>query len=143
MTLNNFKNILLSWFNNHAMINSVIYCDDWDFNAERNILYPVVNIEFLSSSITGKQQDYNFKIVIADITKPDDTTQEDNVHSDALQIAEDFFAYAANTEGFFFNQTSRLNKFTDDNGDRTSGIVFTITLSSIRPINLCNTPTKS
>ena len=142
-TLNQLKTILKDWFNNHAMINSVYYEDDFDFNSERSIDYPVANIEFLSGNINDVEMLYNFKVVIADITKPDDTEMEDNIHSDALQIAEDFFTFLQNYEvGISFNKISTLNKFTDDTGDRTSGIVFTFTLSTIRPQNRCWTPVK-
>jgi hypothetical protein len=142
MTLNNFKSLLKTWFQNHAQINSVYYCDDFDFNAERSIDYPTVNIEYLNSAINDKEMNHIFKIVIADITKPDDTEMEDNIISDSLQIAEDFFTYLQNAEGFRFNKTSSLQKFVDDTADRAAGIVFTITLSVIRPQNWCNTPTK-
>lgn len=130
------------FFENHGQINSIYYCDDFDFNAERSIDYPVTNIEYLNSTITDKTTNHNYKVVIGDLTKPDDTEMEDNVHSDCLQVAEDFYTYLYNYEGLIFNKTSTINKFTDDTGDRASGIVFTITLSVIRPQNWCSTPTK-
>lgn len=142
LTLNNLKYILKGWFENHAQINNVFYCDDFDFNAERNIQYPVANIEYVSSNISNKTINHVFKFVIGDLVKPDDTDMEDNVHSDALQIAEDFYTFLQNYEGFSFNKTSTINKFTDDTSDRAAGIVFTITLSVIRPQNRCSTPTK-
>lgn len=143
MTLNDLKILIKDFFNGHAQINSVYYCDDFDFNAERSIDYPVANIEYLNSNISNKTVNHNFKIVIADLTEPDNTDMEDTVHSDSLQIAEDFFTYLQNYEvGIFFNKTSTINKFTDDTGDRVSGIVFTVSLSLIRPMNRCNMPTK-
>lgn len=40
-TLNELKQIIKGYFESHAQINSVYYCDDFDFNAERSIQYPV------------------------------------------------------------------------------------------------------
>lgn len=141
LTLNKLKKILKDYFNNHAVINSVFYEDDFDFNSERNILYPVSNIQYLNSNITNKTINHNYKIVLGDICRPDDSEMEDNIHSDSLQVAEDFFTYLQNYEGLIFNKSSTINKFVDDTGDRTSGIVFTITLSVIRTQNRCSTPT--
>ena len=141
-TLNELKLILIDYFKAHALINSVFYEDDFDFNAERSIDYPVANIEYLNSNISNKSMNHNFKIVLADITEPENNEMEDNIHSDALQIAEDFFTYLQNYEGFSFDKSSSINKFTDDTADRTAGIVFTIQLSVIRPQNRCNTPIR-
>ena len=143
LTLNQIKIILLAWFNNHAQINSTYYEDDFDFNAERNILYPVCNIEYLNSVLNDKVTSHIFKIVIGDITEPDNHDMEDEVFSDSLQVAEDFFTYLQNFEGFMFNKNATLNKFVDDTGDRVTGVVFTISLGVIRPQNWCDTPTKT
>lgn len=142
LTLNQIKIILKDWFNNHALINSVYYCDDFDFNSERSIDYPVANIEYLNSDITGKMINHNYKVVIGDLTKADDSEMEDNIHSDSLQVAEDFFTFLQNYEGFSFDKSSSINKFTDDTADRASGIVFTFSLSLVRSQNRCDVPTK-
>lgn len=142
LTLNNIKGILKTYFNSHALINSVYYEDDFDFNAERSIDYPVANVEYLNSNISDKTMNHNFKIVLADLTEPENNEMEDNIHSDSLQIAEDLFTYLQNYEGFSFNKSSTINKFTDDTSDRATGIVFTIQLSVVRPQNRCNTPIK-
>ena len=65
-TLNELKQIIKGYFESHAQINSVYYCDDFDFNAERSIQYPVVNIEYLNSNINDKLMNHIFKVVIAD-----------------------------------------------------------------------------
>ena len=142
LTLNQLKAILKAFFLNHGQINSTFYCDDFDFNSERNITYPVANVQYLNSSIANNQTNHSYSIVLADLCKADDSDMEDEIHSDWLQIAEDLYTYLQNYEGFSFNKTSTINKFTDDTGDRASGIVFTITLAVIRPQNRCSTPTQ-
>jgi len=142
-TLNQIKHILINYFESHAQIQQVVYSDDFDFNSNRNLIYPVVNIEYVNTNITTKTSNHIFKIVIADKVEVEDSNMEDNVHSDAIQIAEDFISHLERTEGWFLAGTSTINKFTDDTGDRTSGIVFTITLSVVRDKNRCNTPLKN
>jgi hypothetical protein len=140
LTLNQIKILLTDFFNSHNMINSVYYMDDFDFNAESSIDYPVVNIEYLNSAITDKVFNHNFKIVIGDITVPDNYEMEDMVHSDTLQIAEDFFTFLQNYNGnLIFDRASSIQKFVDDTGDRICGIVFTIRLGTIRAQNTCFT----
>jgi len=53
-----------------------------------------------------------------------------------LLIAEDFFSWAQDSEGWNFQ------KFLDDAGDRTSGIVFKVSLNVIRSQNTCQIPLK-
>lgn len=143
-TLNEIKELLKAWFNNHGMINSVFYENDFDFNSERNITYPVANIEYINSSVNQKTMNHNFKITIADQTLAEDGDMEDRVISDSLQVAEDFYTYIHNLEnGIIWNQSSSIEPFTDDTGDRTTGVTFSIQLGIIRPANRCWTPSKT
>jgi len=59
-----------------------------------------------------------------------------------LQIGEDFFSWAQNYEGFNFLKSVNIQKFLDDADYRTSGIVFKIQLSVIRPQNTSSTSEK-
>jgi hypothetical protein len=144
MTLNQIKNVLVTWFENHGQITSVYYCDDFDFNAERNIRYKTVNIEYLNSAISNTTTNHNYKFVIADLVIGDSNDQQDEIHSDCLSIAEDFFTYLQNQddEEFFFNLSSSITPFKNDTGDRTAGIVFTLQISTIRRQNICDKPQK-
>lgn len=49
---------------------------------------------------------------------------EDEIFSDAIQISEDFFAWAQNLEGCELGKSINIQKFSDDASDRTAGIVF-------------------
>lgn len=147
MSLNKLKTFLQQFFEQHGMINSVYYMNDFDFSAQRNIVYPCVNIEYVNTSMSKKTFDHSFKIIIADLCQPDNNEHQDNIHSDSLQVAEDFFTYLQNFDGttefnFDLKRTSTLNPFIDDKGDRCAGIVFTLSLAINRPMNWCNTPTK-
>jgi len=142
LTLNAIKIKLKAWFAEHAQINDVRYEDDFSFNAERNLSYPVTNIEFLDAAINNTYLNYNFKVSIGDMTDPNQPHQVDDVYSDSILVAEDFFAYLQREEGWVFNKSTSIQKFTDDTGDRVAGIVFRITLSVVRSQNTCATPTK-
>ena len=139
LSLNQIKSNLLSYFTSHAQVKQIVYGDDFKFNGERDLSYPVVNIEFLDASISQKLLNYNFKFVIGDFTS-DNTEQQDEVISDSLLIAEDFFSFLQETEGWVFSKSSSIQKFVDDSGDRVSGIVFRVVLSVVRSQNACSTP---
>ena len=139
-TLNQIKKILTDFMSSHQQINDVKYEDDFDFNVERNLSYPVCNIEYLNSNMSGKEMRHQFKVVLADVVSENIKQHEDEIYSDMLQVAEDFFTYLQYSEGFDFIRSTNINKFTDDTHDRTAGIVFTITLSTIRLQNSCLNP---
>lgn len=141
LTLNQIRLKLIQFFQDHAQVNDVVYADDFEFNAERNLTYPVVNLEFLEASISNKFLNYSFKVVVGDVAG-DDAELQNEVISDSLLTAEDFFSFLQNEEGWSFSKSSRLNPFKDDSGDRVSGVVFTVILSVIRSQNTCATPTK-
>lgn len=142
LTLNQIKQKLIAFFENHAQINDVIYADEFEFDAKDGLTYPVANIEFLNASINDRVLSYNFKIVIGD-TCPDDTEMQNQTVSDSILIAEDLFSFLQYEPSFVFTKISSIQKFWDDNADRISGVVFTITLQVIRSQNTCAIPVKS
>lgn len=140
LTLNQIKQLIVGWLNSHAQLNSVYYEDDFDFNAERNINYPVCNIEYIESNLNNKAMNHSFKITLADLINDNIVGIEDEIYSDMLQVAEDFFTWLQNFEGFEASKSTNIQKFVNDTGDRTAGIVFRIILSVIRPQNTCSKP---
>ena len=142
LTLNQIKTKLIEYFNGHAQVNDVKYEDDFEFKAESNLTYPVVNIEYLDSNISNKLMNYNFKVVIADVVSEDRPELQDEIYSDTLLIAEDFFTFLQYQEGWTFSKSSSLQKFWDENGDRVCGIVFRVVLSVVRPQAECTKPSK-
>jgi len=142
LTLNQIKYKLIAFFENHAQIKDVKYEDDFDFSAERNLVYPICNIEYLSSTVSGKETSHSFKIVLGDLYDVNIKGQSDEIQSDMLLIAEDFFSWAQDFEGFNFQKSVTIQKFVDDKSDRTSGIVFRVSLTVIRTQNTCQIPSK-
>lgn len=142
LSLHQIKKRLVSYFENHAQINSVVFEDDFEFNAERNLTYPVVGMEFLDASVSGKLLNYSFKVVLGDMVSMDDSDLQDEVVSDMLLVAEDFLSFLQNEEGWVFDKTTSIQPFKDDGGDRVCGVVFRVVLSVVRSQNTCATPLK-
>lgn len=141
ITLNQIKRRLLAWFESHAQINSTTSFDDFEFEAERNLAYPVANVEYLLSNIDDKFINYTFFVKVGDLAG-DNVSHQDEVVSDAILIADDFFSYLQDEEGWVFRRSSTLDTFKDDGGDRVTGIMFRVVLGVVRSHNTCQTPTK-
>lgn len=142
LSLNQLKTRIVGFLNSHAQINEVIWGTDFDFSAERDVTYPVANVEYLDSNISGKQMNHNFKVTLGDLSDPNITGVDDEVVSDQLLVADDFMAWLQQQEGFEFVRNVRIQKLSNSYGDRVSGVEFKITLSVIRRQNECTIPTK-
>jgi hypothetical protein len=141
LTLNQIKNRLISFFEGHAQIHTVKYETDFEFNAEGELIYPVANIEYLESNVQNKTVSHSFLVTLGDLTDANVKGLDDEIISDMLLVAEDFYTFLQYSEGFDFNKTVYIQKFLDDTHDRVSGITFTINLSVVRSQNDCATPT--
>lgn len=142
LTLNQLKRKLTKLFESHKQIRTTVYSDNFSFSAERNLTYPVANIEFLESNIKDKELIRSYKIVLGDLIHPEKLESEDEIVSDMELIAEDFFASLQNDADVFLIKSSSLQKFSDSNGDRVSGITFRVNISLIRSQNPCAIPIK-
>lgn len=143
LSLQQIKKRLMSYFEDHAQINSVVFEDDFEFNAERNLTYPVSGIEFIDASTSAKYLNFSFKVVLGDMVSSDDSDLQDEVISDMLLVAEDFLSFLQYEEGWVFDKSTSIQPFKDDGGDRVCGVVFRVVLSVVRSQNTCATPTKS
>ncbi|GAA4326301.1 hypothetical protein [Flaviaesturariibacter amylovorans] len=142
LSLQQIKKKLITYLTNHGQVNEVVWADDFEFSAERNLSYPVVNIEFLEATVSGKMLGYSFKVTIGDMVAADQVDLQTEVISDNLLIAEDFLTYLQYAEGWEFNRSTSLVPFRDDTGDRVSGVVFRFVLNVVRSQKECATPTK-
>lgn len=143
LSLNQLKQILVNFLNSHAQINEVVWGDDFEFSVDRDLNYPVASIEYLDTNINGKAMNHNFKVVLGDLSDPNVHGIDDEVVSDMLLVADDVMSWLQQQEGFQFIKSSNIQKFTDEFGDRVSGVVFRIVLSVIRRQNECAIPTKA
>ena len=65
---------------------------------------------------------------------------KEKVEPGMMLIAEDFFAWAQDFEGFDLTKSVNIQKFSDDASDRTAGIVFRIQLTTFKSQNTCAIP---
>lgn len=140
LTLNQIKKKLIQFFDNHKQINQVVYSNEFDFAAERKLKYPVVNIDYRESSLQDKTTTHIFIIKLGDKIIIDNPSSEDEIYSDMLQVAEDMYTYLWEDLSFNVVKSTSLQPFSDDNGDRVSGVVFRLNLTVIRPENRCVIP---
>jgi len=143
ITLNQLKHTLVNWFKSHGQINDVYYLTDFDFNSERHIKYRGVNITYQESNLQGDFINHLYTVVIADLVEFDNPEMQDEIHSDSLQIAEDFFAWLQTQYDFDFTITSSVQPFIDDTADRAVGVSFTIELAVARDNNVCQIPSDN
>ena len=60
LTLNQIKYQLIEFFNKHKQLHDVSYGDKFDFNANPNLTYPAINIEYVESNINVKKLTHLF-----------------------------------------------------------------------------------
>ena len=142
MSLNELRLQLINFFETHAQVNKVLWMDEDDFIAQRENTYPIVNLEWLDTSLSGKFLEHRFRVLIGDLYNPNILGIEDEIYSDCVQIAGDFYSWAQENFDFIFSSTSNISKFTDDTGDRISGITFNVSLSVPNSWNECAIPKK-
>ncbi|WP_316841364.1 hypothetical protein [Pedobacter gandavensis] len=142
MNLNQVSFIINDFFDSHLQVNTIMNGNAKDFIAKRDKEYFAVNYEFINSGINGKIMNFNFSITIGDLLN-EAHDNENNIFSDCLTIAEDFYTYMADVNGVIFNKSSNIQKFEDGDGDRISGITFNIQLGVIRSQNICVLPLES
>jgi len=140
LTLNGIKFKFINYFKNHKQVRQVEYFDQYNFAALRNLQYPVVNIEFNQSTIQDKFMVHSFNIFIGDKIQPDNMNSEDEIMSDTMQIAEDFFTAFRYDYDMDMKPVSNIQAVSDNFGDRVSGIVFTVQVYVGRLYNSCVAP---
>lgn len=127
MTLNQVLQEIKTYFKNHPLINDVlISTGDDDFNSVNNLIYPVVDIQYIDTDVVDKRFQHNLKIIIADLTNPNIEGIDFEIYSDTLQISGDFFHWLENNYNFDWVKTTSIQPFQDSNVDRTTGVVFNL-----------------
>lgn len=143
LTLNQYKKILMDFFEKHLQINTALFGNKYDFNANAGIVYPVANVRFLDSATNNTQIIDRYEITIADLQDDENADAEYEIINDATLIAYDLINYL-NDEAFAFlfqvSSVTTINNFSEQNDDITAGVNFVINLSQQRIINPCSVP---
>lgn len=139
-TLNQIKTSLQDWFKNHKQVKHLFWGDVSDYNAAKDKEYVSVNIEYINSNLTDVFMNHNYRISIGDLVNPNYPEMDDEAISDAMSIAQDFFAVFELKEEFNLVLSSNIQPFTESTTDRMSGVVFRIALQVPRKPNECAVP---
>src|ERR1035438_992849 len=144
LSLNQINCKLIAYLNSHAQINDVdTSSDNYKFAAQRNLQFPVCNLQWMESNVSGKFWLHTFQFILLDKTNPNTAGIDVEIDSDMLLIADDFLAWLDLQDGFTYTRVSQIIQIADQYGDRLSGIKFRIVLSTVRRNNDCTTPRKN
>jgi hypothetical protein len=144
ITINKYKQILTGFFKKHLQINTVLFGSKLDLAGNENIIYPVANIQFMDSSVSGNNVIDRFQFTLADLQNPNNNESEIEIINDLTLIAYDLINYLYGDDYEFLFEVSNvtsISPFTDDFGDLISGVTFIINIAQQRIINPCSTPT--
>lgn len=137
-----YKDLIVDFFNSHLQINTVLVGDKKSITKDRNIVYPLANVEYLDKQIRNNDDVYRFEIVIASLSNED---IELSVINDCNQIGDDLITHFEDTDRFedlevFTNVT--MKPFTDSFGDRVSGVTFVVSMTGFREACYISIPTN-
>jgi hypothetical protein len=142
LSLNQIKYKIVDFLKSHAQVNEVVWGDDFDYSADRDLTYPVASVEYKDANTSEKMINYNFQVKLLDLVDPNMDGADDEIVSDMLLVATDFMGWLQQQEGFDFNKNVNIQTLIDEYGDRTTGVRFRMTLSVVRPSTGCAAPTK-
>ncbi|MFT3908310.1 MAG: hypothetical protein QM737_02705 [Ferruginibacter sp.] len=130
----------MNFFWSHKQVHDVFYGDDFDFNAERQLNYPVAVIDYQNTSYNGKLKFHNYNVVLVDLIDDNIAGIEDDIYSDMEMIADDFRIWLQYQEGWSYDGRMTLNKIVNDGGDRFAGFEFQVSIQVASSMNLCAKP---
>ncbi|WP_121811006.1 hypothetical protein [Mucilaginibacter kameinonensis] len=144
ISINQYIKLIADFFKSHNQINTVDVGNEFNFNAESNIVYPVAHFEYLTQNIQDKNVVHQFEVTLADLFDPNIPNAELAIWSDMNLIADDMITYFANQydADYDINENVNIQKFSNGNVDRIAGCVFVVSFSQFREANSCIIPTE-
>lgn len=141
MNMTQYRDLIKAFYESHIQINTVTSGNQFNFNADSDIIYPIAHIEFINQNTNGTNKAYNFLVTIADIYDPKLDTSEEDIFSDSNLVADDTLDYFSNREdGYIINEQAVIQKFDNGHIDKLRGSVFTLTFNEWREANDCIIP---
>lgn len=140
MTLNNVKDLLKKFADDHAQINDFELGPSESFTSKiRN--YPAMWVVVPSASYTANALNYRMAVIFCDLLR-EDNSNELEVQSDMLSIGMDFVAYMTDNMDFdlYIDGDPSINFFTEKFTAYTSGVELTINLKDPKPLDRCVIP---
>jgi len=143
MNVKQYRNLIKAFFNSHRQINTVKSGNQFNFNADSKITYPVAHIEYLGANTTGGRG-YNFLVTIADLFDPNLEESEEDIYSDSTSIANDTIDWFSNQNqlDYTINEGVQINNFNNGHTDKVCGATFLLSFSEFRTVDTCVIPLK-
>lgn len=118
-----------------------------EIDQQSDLVYPLCFLNRLSGSSTGGAFYFNFELVITDLVKKD-RSNEQEVISDCMQIAQDFavllerpeYLSLSNSSYLDPTQTINYNIISEEYSDRVAGVVMSFQIKQAFNYNKCITP---
>jgi hypothetical protein len=140
LTLNQTINLIREIALSHDQINTVYFGDVWEFLAQSDNVYPAMFYSLTGSSISGKNLSMDFSLFFLDRQLQDETNETD-VLSDQLLIAQDIFAMFNYPKfDWEIDQDVTIDFFTENEKDYLAGVKFDITLNYPMLNDRCQVP---
>lgn len=140
LTLNQTVDLLTKLGESHKQIETVYFGDVWEFLAQKDNKYPAMFINLSNSNISGKDMTYSFSLFFLDRQLQDESDETD-VLSDQLQIAQDIWAMI-NYPKFEWRvgEDASIDYFTENENDYLAGVKMDIQLSYGILTDRCQVP---
>jgi hypothetical protein len=140
LTLNQTIKLIREIALSHDQINTVYFGDVWEFLAQSDNVYPAMFYSLTGSSISGKNLAMDFSLFFLDRQLQDETNETD-VLSDQLLIAQDIFAMFNYPKFDWEIDTDvSIEFFTENEKDYLAGVKFDITLNYPMLNDRCQVP---
>lgn len=118
-----------------------------EIDSQDNLVYPLAYLDRRSASSTGGAFFFNFDLIITDLVKTD-RSNEQEVISDCMQIAQDFAVLLERPEYLNISDTAWLNPtqtinysiISEEYSDRVAGVVMSFQIKQAFTYNRCVTP---
>jgi len=141
VTLNQLVNLLRKFASDHKQLNDFGQGDLAEISASTDQKYPLMWVYFDTTNYRANEQVYPFRIILMDLIYQD-KSNELEVQSDMLQVAQDLCAFMIDNPDFDFmaNKDVPMRFFTDRFTDLVAGIDMTLTVRDPKPLDRCVIP---
>lgn len=143
MTLNQIIAEIKKFASQHAMINDVGVGDLAEIGASKDQKYALLWVYYNTVNMTGNAQVIPFRVILMDLIDQEKSLEVE-VHSNMLQVAQDFIAhFRGNPEFATLDVTGdpTIQFFTDRFTDLVAGVDLNINFKDLKPYDRCVIPT--
>lgn len=142
MTLNQIVTEIKKFAQSHAMLNDVGVGQLPEIGASKDQKYALLWVYYDTATMTGNAQQFPIRLIFMDQIDQE-KMMEVEVHSDMLQVAQDFIAHFSDNPDFdtldiVGEPTMRF--ITDAFTDLVAGVDMTITFKDLKPYDRCVIP---